>query len=278
MSTHRQRPFLIIVFAVLHALCTSSGSALAARADEPGPAADPIKARLDKAKADHQERIDAIKKVVLKAIEQKLAAVRKSKNKTNVDTLLAETEAFKKNVNAVPGSLRDAAAYRRRLNAVHRDLDGAYKRAIEDYTAAGKDAEATALQKEQEAFRLKSASVIPYHREEPVDPPVEQVAVPPALRLDPKILVRSSWNFVIRGNVTAQRGAFRIVDGVIRHLDTEEAVGSAAIAGPGEIHLVFWAHRKIPGGEAHVAKIANGEFRGQLNYQFGEYAFEMNRR
>ncbi len=102
--------------------------------------------------------------------------------------------------------------------------------------------------------------------------------VPPALRLDPKILINSQWNFTRRLGVWNQSGAFKIMDGVIYHLDADYPIGAAAVVGPGQIHLSFQGHRKIPEGAALVGKIAPGEFRGALIYQGDEWGFSISRR
>ncbi len=131
---------------------------------------------------------------------------------------------------------------------------------------------------ELEKFLATTAPIAVYQRapEAPEQAPAEAA---PALKPDPKIVVESRWNFVIRRfGVLNQPGAFKISNGVIYHLDASNPVGEASFDAMGRIHLSFVGHRKITVGEAVVTKVANGKFQGVLNLAGDEWGFEMNRR
>ena len=96
--------------------------------------------------------------------------------------------------------------------------------------------------------------------------------------INPVILVHSEWNFTRQLDVVNQGGAFKILDGVIYHLDANFPIGEAALDAAGQLHLSFRGHRKIPEGEAVVRKVANGEFRGVLIFGGDLWGFSMSRR
>jgi hypothetical protein len=198
-----------------------------------------------------------------------------------VDGLVAQKDDFEKDSNKLPPSLgKNGASFAKRIKAARADLDKAYGQAIRDYTTAGKDAQASAIKSEREEFRSKTAANLPYRRETdgPIDPSDTTVPVPPHLRIDPNLLVSSSWSFTRRLGPLNISGAFKIVDGVIYHVDADHPVGAAALDASGRLHLNFQNHRKIPAGEAVVEKAANGEWRGILNFNGDAWRFELSRR
>ena len=67
------------------------------------------------------------------------------------------------------------------------------------------------------------------------------------------VLESSSWNVERKTGGTPQKGAFRIEDGLIYHLDQDHPVGEAAIDAQGRLLLFFQGHRKF-NGRAIVAK------------------------
>jgi hypothetical protein len=120
---------------------------------------------------------------------------------------------------------------------------------------------------------------VPYRREQggSVEQPVPNGPAPQRLLFDPNILISSVWNFRIIGETT-QKGGFKIVDGQIRHIDTDQPAGYAEFYADGQLHMVFQNHRKIPSGDAVVVKVANGQGRGVLDYTLGVFRFELERR
>ena len=59
----------------------------------------------------------------------------------------------------------------------------------------------------------------------------------------------------------AQKGAFRVEDGLIYHLDADQVVGRAFQDDQGRLHLEFLGHRKIAQGEAVVEKVKDGRWK-----------------
>jgi hypothetical protein len=96
----------------------------------------------------------------------------------------------------------------------------------------------------------------------------------------PTFPASSSWDFVrtfIPGGAQ-QKGALRIVDGGIYHLDLPHRVGTAALDAEGNLHLAVLGHRKIA-GEAVVSKVANGRWSGLLVMPDGtQWQLDMQRR
>jgi hypothetical protein len=252
-----------------------------ARSDEPPAPADAIKRALEKAKRDYSSKIDSLKKEVLQSIDNKIAAARKKKReRTKVPSLTAQKEAFERDPSRLPAALGgDWELFAKRMRNARIALAGAYAQAINAYTENAKDAEAGTVKAELQEFLQKTAGNVAYQRPQPADvPQLPPQQVPPGLRLDPKILINSQWNFTRRLGVINQSGAFKIIDGVIYHLDADFPIGVAAIVGPGQIHLSFQGHRKIAEGEAVVGKIVPGEFRGTLNFMGDTWGFSMSRR
>ncbi|MGO9914678.1 MAG: hypothetical protein ACLQIB_08190 [Isosphaeraceae bacterium] len=280
MTVRRTLPPPQLAVAALAMACLFGGQVARGQSNEPVAAADPIKADLDRSKDAFQAKIDTIKKDVAAALDAKIAAGRKKKGNTEiVEQLTAEKSAFEENVNRIPPSLgKTRAMIAKRIKNARNDLANAYKRAIRAATGVGNDAQANGLKSELEKLIATAAPLVAYERA-PEQPPADAAATAPALKLDPKILVDSRWNFIIRRfGVLNQPGAFKIANGVIYHLDARNPVGEASIDAMGQIHLSFVGHRKITVGEAVVRKVANGKFQGVLNLAGDEWGFEMNRR
>jgi hypothetical protein len=270
-------PLLVFVNAALVLMAGESRG----RSDDPPAPTDAIKQALDEAKNEYSSKIDTLRKEVLQSLDNKIAAARRKKReRAKVPSLTAQKEAVEQDLNRLPAALGDdRETFAKRMRNARIALAGAYAQAINDYTKDAKDAEAGAVKAELQEFLQKTAGSAAYQRTQPADvPQIPQQEVPPALRLDPKILINSQWNFTRRLGVWNQSGAFKIVDGVIYHLDADYPIGAAAIVGPGQIHLSFQGHRKIPEGEAIVGKIFPGEFRGTLNFMGDEWGFSMSRR
>jgi hypothetical protein len=250
------------------------------RSDEPAPA-DAIKQALDNAKKEYSSKIDTIKKEVLQSLDNKISAARKRKrNGVTVASLKAQKDAFEQDANQLPSALGDdAASFARRARKARIALAGAYSQAVSDYTRESNDARANAVKAELQDFAQKTVGVAQLHSKQVADVPQSTpTPAPPALGLDPKILIHSAWNFTRRLGGLNQSGAFKILDGVIYHLDADNPIGVAAVDGEGLIHLSFQGHRKIAEGEAFVKRIAPGEFRGRLNFLGDTWEFSMSRR
>jgi hypothetical protein len=246
--------------------------------DQPGQA-DPVQAELEKSKEIYRAKIAQIKKEVLLSFDRKIAAGRKKKNNSAiVEKLSAEKENFEKDVNGLPPSLgNDRILFEKRRSHARFERDAAYTRAVKAYTEAAQDPKAVALKAEQAEFRLENSAATPFQRTPVVVEQQVPAAMPRPLMIGPAILVHSEWNFTRRG-VINQSGAFKIVDGVIYHLNADNPIGQASIDAAGQLHLSFLGHRKIAQGEAVVQKVANGEFRGWLDFLGDQWSFSMSRR
>jgi hypothetical protein len=247
--------------------------------DRPGKS-DSVKAELEKARAIYRAKIAQIKTEVVLSLDRKIAVGRKKKNNSAiVATLTAEKKEFENDVNRLPPSLgKDRAILAKRANRARGELDAAYTRAVTAYTEAAQDPQAVAIKAEQAEFRSQTAAATSYQRTQViVEQPVPMPAAPRPV-MNPGILVHSEWNFTRRGGGVNQSGAFKILDGVIYHLDADHPIGVAALDAPGQLHLIFEGHRKIAAGEAVVQKVANGEWRGELIFLGGAWGFSMSRR
>jgi hypothetical protein len=96
----------------------------------------------------------------------------------------------------------------------------------------------------------------------------------------PSFPAESNWDatrtFV--GSGAQQKGAFRVINGGIYHLDQNHPVGMASLDVSGTLHLVFHGHRKFS-GEAVVSKVANGHWAGLIVMPDGsEWRLDMKRR
>jgi hypothetical protein len=104
-------------------------------------------------------------------------------------------------------------------------------------------------------------------------------AVQPGDDYPPRIADPSSWNFTrTHPGGAVQRGAFRIEDGLIYHLDAPQVVGRVWQDDLGRLHLEFRGHRKMVWAEAVVEKVRNGRWTGILDYADQEWEFDMRRR
>jgi hypothetical protein len=92
-------------------------------------------------------------------------------------------------------------------------------------------------------------------------------------------VISSAWNAERLTGGSPQKGAFRIQQGLIYHLDQPHPVGEAAFDEEGRLNLAFQSHRKFSGGKAIVTKVANGVWKGQIVMANGtEWPFVLRRR
>ncbi len=282
MAAFRRVLPAVLISAALAAGLTCPAQISSKKPDQPSIPDDPIKAALDRSKEEYKKRIGVVTKEVMANLDLRIAAARKEKgNKAKVDTLIAQKNDFKDDENKLPPVLgKNGLSFARRIKAAQADLDKAYSQAVRDYTSNGKDDLANAVKSEQDEWRPKTAAVAAYQRqtEGPVDAPVANGPAPPPPNVSPTLLVSSAWNFTRRRGGIGQDGAFRIVDGVIYHLNADNPVGAADLDGDGRLHLSFQGHRKIATGEAVVEKVAPGQWRGFLNFAGSEWKFELSRR
>ena len=197
MCTRRHHLRVLVALVVITTAWTFTGRTSSGQADEPGAACRSHQGQTRKGQGDlsNEDRLNQ-EEEVLATLDKKIMDGRKKKgNKAIVDRLTAEKDDFEKDLNKVPPSLeKRGQAFFKKIRNAHEELAKAYERAIRDYTGAGKDAQADAIKSEQEAFRLKNATTIPYRREQegPVEQPVRNVPVPRPLLFDPSILISSS--------------------------------------------------------------------------------------
>lgn len=116
-----------------------------ARADD-----DPIKAKLDKAKAAYDTQQDKFRKDVLAKLDERATAARKKGDGKLIDKLADEKQAFEKD-NIVPASLAPQG-FQRQQNQFRTALETAYKAAAKEYRVAKKDDEARGVEKEFDQF------------------------------------------------------------------------------------------------------------------------------
>lgn len=113
------------------------------------PPADP-KARIEKAKAAYDGELDKLETTVANLFNTYENAARKQGDKATLDRLKPERVAFDL-TGALPKDL--PAATKQKFTAASDALAAAYNLAIKEYTKAGKDDEAAAVQKELDKLK-----------------------------------------------------------------------------------------------------------------------------
>lgn len=118
-------------------------------------AEDPIKVKLDKAKADYEVALDKFRTGVGEYFDKREGTARKSGKKKAVDEIKAERAAFQEKdelPEAAPANLKQKKV------SARKSLEEAYDKAIAEYTKAKLDKEASDVEKELEAFRAAGAT------------------------------------------------------------------------------------------------------------------------
>jgi ribosome maturation factor RimP len=113
-------------------------------------AADPVRVRLDNAKASYVEEIESQRKALVDALDRKEESARNAGNKKLVDQVKAEREAFLNNgtlPKAVP-----TTAYTKSMSQAKVKVEAAFVAAVKEYVMAKQDAEADAVEKERKDF------------------------------------------------------------------------------------------------------------------------------
>ena len=106
---------------------------------------DPIKAKLDKARAAYESELSAAEKSAGEAIDKAEAAIRKRGDKPALDKLKAERELFE--LTGVPPKYVPAAVTQKAVTA-RKTMEAAIAVAVKEYTRARLDAEAEATERE----------------------------------------------------------------------------------------------------------------------------------
>ena len=110
---------------------------------------DPVRAKLDKAKAAYKGDVQKYWDAVAEYFDKKEAAARADGNKKLVDQIKADSEAFGKSgtlPKTAPATLGQKHA------ALRKAMDDSYRLAIKEYTKAKLDTEAAVVEKELEEF------------------------------------------------------------------------------------------------------------------------------
>jgi hypothetical protein len=141
--------YVVVVLACL------SFSTVSAHSQEP----DPIKEKLDKAKAAYDAEVAKVRQGVLDALQKREDAARNSGDKKAVDLVKAERQALEEK-GELPKSVT-TAAHHRDLQQARAALEAAYKQAIKSYLQGRMDAEADFVSKELKELQEKTTAAPP---------------------------------------------------------------------------------------------------------------------
>ena len=139
---------LILVFTLSAAVAVSGQDKGKEKED------DPIKAKLDKAKAVYEIEIEKTEKAILDSFTKTEAVARKNGNKAVIDQVRAERTAFEL-TGAVPKSL--PGPVQQHITAARAPLEIAYAVAIRDYTKANQNKKAAEVQQAIEEFKASGS-------------------------------------------------------------------------------------------------------------------------
>lgn len=114
-----------------------------------GAPADPIKAKIEKAKTAYDDEFQKLEESAAAALDAAETAARKKGDKAAIDRLKQERTGFDL-LGALPKNLAT-----QKFTAASNNLAAVYAQAVKDYTKAGKDDEAAAAQKDLD--KLKKA-------------------------------------------------------------------------------------------------------------------------
>jgi len=122
---------------------------------------DPIRAKLDRAKAVYDADVGKYRAAVNDFLDKREDAARKDANKRLVDQVKAERQAFAEK-GEVPKTL--PSTIKTQLVAARLNLESAYKTAVKDYTRGKQDEKASAVEKELADFnkvnKVEAAEVV----------------------------------------------------------------------------------------------------------------------
>lgn len=131
---------------------TTLTASLPHRTDSKSVETDPIKEKLDKARADYRSVVTRLRKQMLESLEKAEAAAQQAGNKKAVDQIVDERAAFEKD-----GKLPTRVAtkdYKQQLTRARAALIAAYKSAIGSYAKSKMDAQSDAVKKNSEFIEL----------------------------------------------------------------------------------------------------------------------------
>ena len=131
------------------------GLAVSSPADEPAAEPDPIGEHLEQARTDYVEDTEKVRAGLLASLEQKETSARTSGNKSLVDRIKQEREAFELN-DELP-SVVSNTSYRRGMAQARSRLTAAMRAALKEYLQARQDDRAEAVQAELEEFEAATA-------------------------------------------------------------------------------------------------------------------------
>jgi hypothetical protein len=142
----RSAPFVLVVLVAI----------LPSRAR--GQDADPIKARLEKAREAYEAEVGKLSNSLLDVLQQREDAARKSGDKKLVDRIREERNAFESR-GQLPRSAATPAQLRE-LKQARSAMEAAYQAAVKEYTKAKKDDDASAVEQELKVFKGEAAAAL----------------------------------------------------------------------------------------------------------------------
>jgi serine/threonine protein kinase/cyclophilin family peptidyl-prolyl cis-trans isomerase len=116
------------------------------------PDTDPIKDKLDKARADYRAEVEKFRAQLLAGLDKAEDAARQAGNKQRVDQIKAERSSFEK--DGTPPTVVSSKEYQQQMSKARTSLLAAYRVAVAEYTKARKDTEAAALQNDPQFVEL----------------------------------------------------------------------------------------------------------------------------
>jgi hypothetical protein len=134
-------------------LITATVAAALVAADD-----DPIKVKLEKARANYDKKVDKFRGDLLKSLQAFEKSAQKAGNKPVLDRVREERKALEAN-GTIP-TVVPSNGYKRLLEAAD-DMAKAYTQAMKDYTKAGMDREAEAVERERIEFRQGLSRMAP---------------------------------------------------------------------------------------------------------------------
>jgi hypothetical protein len=228
------------------------------------PSNDPIGAELEAKQAEFErEHAELVKDLQKTLIKRKTLAEKKKSTKRDFDRavdLLSRLE----NKQELPIEAMDKRE-RRHAYRLFSDLYADHLRARGRYAAAGNVERAIWVENRIEELLEKASKFLPSEilLGQLIAPELQAPQVP-AAQIPRFPIENSNWKLkrVELTTGATVSGAFRVVNGMIYHLDQDHAVGSAMQHPNGLVELWFCGHRKMV-GVAMISKIADGEWGGR---------------
>ena len=127
-------------------LCVLSASTVLTAAED-----DPIRAKLDAAKAESTASVEKLRTALRESLDKAEDVARAAGNKIAVDRVKAERKAFEDDGKVPVGT--SGATYERGVQAARQKLEVAYKLAVSEYVKVKKDAQAEEVESELRAAK-----------------------------------------------------------------------------------------------------------------------------